>query len=74
MFVTDMIMPVEFMPEWIQKVAPYLPAYAAVQLVRHPLVDGRFGPDLGLNLLLMAAYTIVAGVVAAWLFRWAPRA
>ncbi|HSR30152.1 MAG TPA: ABC transporter permease, partial [Anaerolineae bacterium] len=34
MFITDMIMPMDFMPEWIQKVAPYLPAYAVVQLVR----------------------------------------
>jgi ABC-2 type transport system permease protein len=74
MFVTDMIMPIDFMPEWIQKVAPYLPAYATVQLVRPPLVDGRFGPDLGLNLLVVVAYAAVAGLVAARLFRWAPRA
>jgi ABC-2 type transport system permease protein len=74
MFVTDMIMPIDFMPEWIQKVAPYLPAYATVQLVRPPLVDGSFGPDLWLNLLVMVAYTTVAGIVAARLFRWAPRA
>ncbi len=74
MFVTDMIMPIDFMPEWIQKVAPYLPAYATVQLVRPPLVDGGYGPDLGINLLVMVAYTVVAGLVAARLFRWAPRA
>jgi len=74
MFVTDMIMPIDFMPEWIQKVAPYLPAYATVQLVRPPLVGGHFGPDLGLNLLVMVAYTIAAGLIAARLFRWAPRA
>jgi ABC-2 type transport system permease protein len=73
MFVTDMIMPIDFMPEWIQKVAPYLPAYATVQLVRPPLVGGHFGPDLGLNLLVMVAYTIAAGLIAARLFRWAPR-
>jgi ABC-2 type transport system permease protein len=74
MFVTDMIMPIDFMPEWIQKVAPYLPAYATVQLVRPPLVDGHFGPDLGPNLLVVVAYAAVAGLVAASLFRWAPRA
>jgi ABC-2 type transport system permease protein len=74
MFVTDMIMPIDLMPEWIQKVAPYLPAYASVQLVRPPLVDGHFGPDLGLNLLVMATYTVAAGLLAAWLFRWSPRA
>jgi ABC-2 type transport system permease protein len=74
MFITDMIMPMDFMPEWIQKVAPYLPAYATVQLVRPPLVDGSLSPDLWPNLLVMAAYTIVAGLVAARLFRWAPKA
>jgi len=74
MFITDMIMPMDFMPEWIQKVAPYLPAYATVQLVRYPLVDGSLSPDLWSNLLVMTAYTAVAGLVAARLFRWAPKA
>jgi ABC-2 type transport system permease protein len=74
MFITDMIMPMDFMPEWIQKVAPYLPAYATVQLVRPPLVDGSLSPDLWPNLLVMAVYATVAGLVAARLFRWAPKA
>jgi ABC-2 type transport system permease protein len=74
MFVTDMIMPLEFMPGWLQQTARFLPAYAAVQLVRPPLVDGRFGPDSGLNLLVLVAYTALAGLIAARLFRWAPRA
>ncbi len=74
MFITDMIMPMSFMPDWIQEAAPYLPAYAVVQLVRPPLVDGSLSPDLGSNLLVAAAYTVLAGVVAAGLFRWAPRA
>jgi ABC-2 type transport system permease protein len=74
MFITDMIMPMDFMPEWIQKIAPYLPAYATVQLVRPPLVDGRLSPDLWPNLLVVAAYILVASIVAARLFRWAPKA
>ena len=73
MFVTDMIMPMDFMPAWIQKVAPYLPAYALVQLVRPPLVDGNLGADLWPNLLVMGGYAIGAGLIAARLFRWAPR-
>ena len=73
MFITDMIMPMELLPEWVQKVAPYLPAYAVVQLVRPPLIDGRFSPALWSNLSVVAAYTIVAGIVAARLFRWSPR-
>jgi len=73
MFITDMIMPMELLPEWVQRVAPYLPAYAVVQLVRPPLIDGRFSPALWSNLSVVAAYTIVAGIVAARLFRWSPR-
>jgi ABC-2 type transport system permease protein len=74
MFITDMIMPMDLMPEWIQKVAPYLPAYATVQLVRPPLVDGSLSPDLWSNLLVLAVYIAVAGLAAARLFRWAPKA
>ncbi|UCC62873.1 MAG: ABC transporter permease [Anaerolineae bacterium] len=73
MFITDMIMPMELLPEWIQRIAPYLPAYAVVQLVRPPLIDGRFSPELWSNLYVVAAYTVVAGIVAARLFRWSPR-
>ena len=74
MFITDMIMPMDFLPAWIQKLAPYLPAYAMVQLVRPPLVDGNLSADLWPNLLVMACYAIGAGLFAARLFRWAPRA
>ena len=74
MFITDTVMPMAFMPEWIQNVAPYLPAYAVVQLVRPPLMDGTFSPELWSNLLVVAVYTLVAGVAAARLFRWSPRA
>jgi ABC-2 type transport system permease protein len=74
MFITDMIMPMDFMPEWIQKIAPYLPAYATAQLVRPPLVDGRLSLDLWPNLLVVAAYIVVASIVAARLFRWTPKA
>jgi ABC-2 type transport system permease protein len=74
MFITDMIMPMDMMPGWIQKLAPYLPAYATVQLVRPPLVDGSFSPNLWPNLLVVATYAVIAGIVAARLFRWAPKA
>ncbi|MBN1936771.1 MAG: ABC transporter permease [Anaerolineae bacterium] len=74
MFITDTVMPMTLMPEWIRRVAPYLPAYAVVQLVRPPLMDGTFGPELWPSLLVAAAYTLVAGIAAARLFRWSPRA
>jgi ABC-2 type transport system permease protein len=73
MFVTDMILPIQSMPGWLQDAAPYLPAYAVVQLVRSPLLNGTFCDDVGLNLLVAAGYALVAAVVGAYLFRWAPK-
>ncbi len=73
MFITDMVMPIEMLPEWLQKVAPYLPAYAVVQLVRSPLVSGKLGTELLPNLLVAGFYTLAASLLAALLFRWAPQ-
>ncbi len=73
MFITDMIMPIEAMPAWLQDAAPYLPAYAVVQLVRSPFLNGTFSEGVGIHLLVAAGYTLVAGLVAARLFRWAPK-
>jgi ABC-type uncharacterized transport system permease subunit len=73
MFITDMIMPIEMLPEWLQKLAPYLPAYAVVQLVRPPLVSGNLGTELVPNLLVAGMYTLAASLLAALLFRWAPQ-
>ena len=73
LFVTDLIMPLDIMPEWIQRVGVYLPSYAVVQLVRPPLLEGALDPNLGRNLLLATVYIVLAGVAAARLFRWSPR-
>jgi len=73
MFIADMVMPVDRMPEWLQSVARFLPGFAITQLVRPPLLLGEWGSAVGANLLLVAGYTLAAGLLAALLFRWAPR-
>jgi len=73
LFVTDMILPVAALPEWLQRVAVWLPSYAVVQLVRPALMDGTLSADLGRNLAVAAVYALLAGLVAARLFRWEPR-
>jgi ABC-2 type transport system permease protein len=73
MFIADMVMPVDRMPEWLQSVARFLPGYAITQLVRPSLLLDEWGPSLLPNLLLIAGYAVLAGVLAAVLFRWAPR-
>jgi ABC-2 type transport system permease protein len=73
MFITDMVMPVEMMPDWIQQAARYLPGYAFTQLIRPPLLLGEWGSATGLNLLLVSGYALAGAAAAALLFRWAPR-
>jgi ABC-2 type transport system permease protein len=73
MFITDMVMPVQLMPEWVQDFARYLPGYAITQLVRPPLLTGEWSSGAGMHLLLVAGYAVAGAAVAALLFRWAPR-
>jgi ABC-2 type transport system permease protein len=73
MFITDLIMPIEQMPAWVQTVGPWLPGYAIAQLVRPPLQTGVLGPHLAANLVLALAYGLVAALLAARLFKWEAR-
>jgi ABC-2 type transport system permease protein len=70
MFITDLFMPIEMMPDWVQKVGPWLPGYAMAQLVRPALADGTLATEWPRHLLLLAVYTGVALVLAARLFKW----
>lgn len=73
LFITDMILPLQMLPEWLQRAAVYLPSYAVVQLVRPPLMTGTLDPRFGLYLVVAVAYALAAGLIAARLFRWSPR-
>lgn len=73
MFITDMIMPIEQMPGWVQSVARYLPGYAITQLVRPPLMSAEWGAAVLPNLGLLVLYTLGGALLAGLLFRWAPR-
>lgn len=73
MFIADLIMPIEQMPDWIQKVGPWLPGYAIAQLVRPPLQEGVLSPEFGVNLLLTLVYGAAAALLAARLFKWEAR-
>lgn len=74
MFITDLFMPIDRMPDWVQTVGPWLPGYAMAQLVRPALADGSLATDWPRHLLILTAYTAVALVLAARLFKWEARA
>lgn len=73
MFLSDMVLPVDNLPGWLQQVASYLPGYAITQLVRPPLLSGEWSSGLGPQLLLVAGYMLAGGLLSALFFRWAPR-
>ena len=74
MFISDMVFPLDMLPNWLRNVVPYLPAYPVVQLVRSALLDAALDPKWIAHLLLLATYGIGATLIAAKLFRWEPKA
>ena len=74
MFISDMIVPLDMLPAWLQNVVPYLPAYPVAQLVRSAMLEATLDPKWLSQLLLLAVYGIAATFVAAKLFRWEPKA
>lgn len=74
MFISDMIFPLEMLPDWLQKVVPVLPTYLVSQLVRSAMLDSALDPKWLTYLLLLAVYGGLSALIAARLFRWEPRA
>jgi ABC-2 type transport system permease protein len=74
MFISDMIFPLDMLPDWLLKVVPYLPAYPVAQLVRSAMLDATLHPNWITHLLLLVGYGIGATFIAARLFRWEPKA
>ena len=74
MFISDMVFPLDMLPNWLRNVVPYLPAYPVVQLVRSALLEATLDPKWLTHLFLLAVYGIGATFIAAKLFRWEPKA
>ena len=74
MFISDMVFPLDMLPEWLKNVVPYLPAYPVVQLVRSAMLEATLDPKWLTHLFLLAIYGIGATFIAAKLFRWDPKA
>lgn len=73
MFTTDLVFPIDSLPDWLQNVVVYLPSYPVVQLIRPAMLESALPANAALYLGLLLAYIVVAGVIAARLFRWEPR-
>ncbi len=67
LFFAGVYIPLQVMPEGVQAISTYTPAGAAVQALSDSWAGGV--PQTA-GLVVMAAYAIVAGSLAVWLFRW----
>lgn len=74
MFISDMVFPLDMLPNWLRNIVPYLPAYPVVQLVRSALLEATLDPKWLTHLFLLLAYGLGATIIAAKLFRWEPKA
>ena len=74
MFVSDLFIPLSAMPSWAQHLAPYLPAYAMAQVVRSAFSEQMWQTALGFHFFIIGFYGVVAMLVSARWFRWAPTA
>ncbi len=74
MFISDMIFPLDMLPEGLRNVIPYLPAYPVVQLVRSAMLESVLNPQWLTYLVLLVVYGVIATLIASRLFRWEPKA
>ncbi len=74
MFISDMVFPLDMLPEGLRNVIPYLPAYPVVQLVRSAMLESVLNPQWMTYLALLVVYGVIATLIASRLFRWEPKA
>ena len=67
-FASGLFLPLEFLPDIIQRIAPYLPAYHVAELAWGALGAGD-GKGAGTHLIWLTGYTLVFLVLALFAYR-----
>jgi ABC-2 type transport system permease protein len=70
MFLSGTFFPRFAMPEWLQNISTFLPLTPVIDGLRLLTTEGKHLVDLGPQLGLMAAWTLIIYIVAFRLFRW----
>ena len=70
MFLSGVFFPIFLMPEWLQKIAHYLPLTPIVDGIRLICTENASLVDLGPELAIIIAWTISIYVLAVKVFRW----
>lgn len=70
MFLSGVFFPTYIMPQWLQNVSHYIPLTPIVDSFRQIITEGRTVLDLGPQLLIILAWTILSYAIAGKVFRW----
>ncbi len=70
LFLSGTFFPRFLMPEWLQSVSDYLPLTPVIDGIRMIVTEGKHLTQIGPELGLLAAWTIVIYVIAFRVFRW----
>ena len=70
MFLSGTFFPRFLMPEWLQHASGYLPLTPVIDGIRLIATEGKHLTDLGPQLGLLSAWTIIIYVIAFRVFRW----
>lgn len=72
MFISNLFIPVEVLPEWLAAAARWTPAFMLVDLMRPAMVDVPPLQAGAVNLIGLACFGAAGLAVAARFFRWEP--
>jgi ABC-2 type transport system permease protein len=70
LFLSGTFFPRFLMPEWLQNITAYLPLTPVIDGLRLIATEGKHLIDLGPQLAIMAAWTIIIYFIAFKVFRW----
>lgn len=70
MFLSGVFFPRFLMPEWLQGITAYIPLTPVIDGLRQILTEGATLLDLGPELAIIAAWSVVIYVIAFKTFRW----
>jgi len=70
MFLSGTFFPRYLMPEWLQNLTSFMPLTPIIDGARLIATEGKHLVDLGPQLAVMAAWTVIVYVIAFRVFRW----
>ena len=70
MFLSGVFFPTYLMPDFLQKITKFIPLTPVIESVRLVVTEGKTIFDLGPQLAIIGAWTVVIYILAFKLFRW----